>query len=108
MQRGQSRESQDPLAQKPGGGGVCPSRTNRSSPCLSTKANPEVDHTIAYLPDGVAILVNLENPTSTAFLPENPEGDFEVCYSNSRNKEYVYSAHLGYSTFVTLIHDSVI
>ena len=104
MQRGPSRDSLDASGPAKPPGGMSPTaRTQRSSPALSTKASPELDHMVALLPGGFAILVNIENPTSTAFLPDNPAADFEVCFSNSRNKEYVYSAHLGYSTFVTFM-----
>ena len=71
------------------------------SPNRSIKDLPDTDHIVAFLPKEVSVLVNLEDTSTVAFLPHNPDQDYQVLLSKTRQKEYVYSAAMNYSCFVS-------
>eukprot|EP00435_Cladocopium_sp_Y103_P032368 s3482_g8.t1 len=50
-----------------------------ASPSVKDPADTgETEHIVAFLPNEVSILVSLQDPTATAFLPPNPDQDYQV------------------------------
>ena len=82
-------------------------QTQPRSPQGSVKDVQSFDHTVANLPGnlGVYAVVNVEDG-GAVFLPVNTSDDYQLCFSNSRKKEYVYSHSKRYSMFVSwaMIH----
>ena len=88
-----------------------PAQTMQSSPVRSEARGmpdtPDIEHIVVFLPNEVSVLVCLQDPATVAFLPQNPDQDYQVSISKSRQKEYVYSTAMNYSCFASCINKAM-
>lgn len=79
----------------------CPNKVKSPSRCPSESLAPE--YLVAYPQRAAPILIYVEDPSKTIWLPDNNEQDYQLTKNKKNSKWMLSSPALGYSKYVPLI-----